>query len=239
METKKIFLLLIILIFLIFIRLIGRYVHRFIEFMFNQKSKWYKKSIEKPRLLFHILALILFILSFVPLWGYERVEFMNWNDMIRLSASFILFAIGAFFSLFSWSSKFKYRFVPKVESKIRNRNTLKIRTDLDKDAIFEKYLSETYISNDSFDDFKRFIHGEEIKNRIIWTNEAHKSGQVMYKSLFGLLHEVIEGGFHHKDKKRSVYEKYVADHFIIERGEFEKNIKYRYCEWIKAINKAE
>lgn len=239
METKILFLLLFVVASLFLAKLIGRYVYLFFEFMFNQESKWYDKSIEKPRLLFHIFTLILFLLSFLPFQSSKIIDFTDWNDYTKISATFLLFGTGVFTSLFSWSSRFKYKFIPNIESKIQKLNTLKLKVDLDKDAILKKYLSETYISKDSFDDFERFIRGEEIENHIAWVCKTQISKQTSYPPLFDLLHEIVEGGFLHKEKKRSLYERYVIDHFIIKGVEFEKNIKPRYCEWITKMNKAE
>lgn len=239
METKKLFIILFVVASLSFSRLVGRYAIFFYEFMFNQKSKWYDKSIEKPRLLFHILAVIFFIISLIPLWNYRGINFANCLDCLNLASTLLSFSTGLFFALFSWTPKFKYKFIPKIESTIQKQNTLKIRKELDKETLLGKYLTEEYISKESFDDFERFIQGKEIENLIIWKNKARRSKQTTYLSLFDLLHEIIEGGFDPKNKERSIFVEYVKEIFVIEGVQFKKNINARYSEWITAMNKAE
>ena len=232
METRHIILILIGA--LAFGKLMVRYILMFMEYMFNQKSKWFDKKVEKPRLLFHIIALIWFVVAFITI-RYAKVESSNWMTALSFTPA-ILFVILTILTISaSWTRKFAYRFIPAVESKINEQYSFTLKKDIDKQFIFNKYLSTEYISEESFEDFKKLINGLKVSNPIVWQCRATRSKQVTFPPLFDLLHEIIEGGFMSVDKKRSLYINYILENFEFGETFNTPNLGDRYGDWIRKL----
>ncbi|NMA74233.1 MAG: hypothetical protein GX963_08775 [Bacteroidales bacterium] len=221
------------------IGIIKIYANKFIEFMFNQKSRWYDKKIEKPRLLLHIIAFIAFLLSLIPI-RYIDVEFSlsNFKNISLIISSIMLYMTALFLIAFSWTKKFKLKFIPKIEESL-NRKNFKVRKDIDKKQILERYQNKNFIHETSFEDFELFIQNRPIKNKIIWQDRNTRSKQVTYITLFDMLNEIFENGLISGEVKQSVFTDFINENFIIEGVEFDKNIKGRYSEWKYSRNKAE
>lgn len=222
---------------LLIFRLLIVYIEVFIIFMLNQKNTQYDKQVEKPKLLFHILAFIFIGLSFIPIYNLKGHLELNLWFIALLSISAILFVLGVTIAIFSWTKKFENKYIPILENKIIAKYQLKIRSNIDIDSYYRTIIEEQAIDKDSLDDFKLLLQGAKCKSPIKWTKKSLRSKQISYKPLFDLLHEIIEDGFLPQKVGRNIYLRFVKDNFIIEGVQFEKNLPARYSEWVTGMNK--
>ncbi|NDV66922.1 hypothetical protein [Bacteroides sp. 224] len=235
MEAKIIYAILIFLMASLHLRLISKYAYIFIGYMFNQENKSYDKHIEKPRLLFHIIAFLFMMLAFIPFKSNHIIDLCNWIDIIKLCSSFLFFSIGTFFLIFSWSNKFKDSFIPKAMSLLEPEKPLSVKTNIGTGAIIEKCIANKHIGESSKSDLELFLTGKSVKNKIVWIDKVGKSQMTNYRSLFAFLDEVIEGGFVAPKYRRRKHYECLLNNFSVENGEYEKNIKSRYSEWYKGL----
>lgn len=222
---------------LLIFRLLIVYIEVFIIFMLNQKNSQYDKQVERPRLLFHIIAFIVIGLSFIPIHNLTGCIEFNWEATLLLSISTILFISGGIIVVFSWSKMFKNKYIPLLESRIIAKYQLKLKSNINIDSLCRTCIEKQAIDKDSIDDFKLLLQGAKCDSPIKWTEKSLRSKQISYKPLFNLLHEIIEGGFLPQKVGRDLYLSFVIDNFIIEGVQFEKNLPARYSEWITEMNK--
>ena len=199
--------------------------------MFNQENKSYDKHIEKPRLLFHIIAFLFMMLAFIPFKDNHIIDLCNWIDIIKICSSLLFFSTGTFFLIFSWSNKFKDSFIPKAMSLLEPEKPLSVKTNIDTGAIIEKCIANKYVGESSKSDLELFLTGKPVKKRIVWIDKVERSHSTNYRSLFTFLNDVIEDGFTAPKRKRKKHYECLLNNFSVEDGEYKQNIKPRYSEW--------
>ena len=222
----------IIVSVVILLKILKVYVEMFISFMLNQENIQYDNRVEKPRLLFHILGIMFIGLSFLPidkLNGHVEIDF---EHLISLFSSLIFFILGVVTICFSWSKKFRYKYVPMLEKKIKEKYKLKIKESVNVENYVKKFIETSTIDPESENDLTLFLNNRTVNSTIVWTAKTSRSKQISYISLFNFLDEVVEGGFMVKEQSRNIYLSLVTDNFIIERVAFKTNVPSRYSEWL-------
>ncbi len=104
----------------IYVRLLIPYIGFFARYMFNEPTQW-DKYIEKPRLVFYGIGLLLMHSSYPPILRYasEPVGFFF------ISNCFI-FLWGIALSQITWTKKFKNVFIPKIKEKLKKKNNFNV-----------------------------------------------------------------------------------------------------------------
>lgn len=116
---------------IVYIRLLVPYIGFFARFMFNETVGW-DKNIEKPRLVFYGVGLLLMHFSAKAIFhdlprSISIMVVLNWG----------IFLSGFYFCLASWSKRFKSVFIPRIKKQIRPSKNFNI-------AITENQLERLY-----------------------------------------------------------------------------------------------
>ena len=100
----------------VYVRLLIPYVGFFARYMFNESTQW-DKYIEKPRLVFYGIGLLLMHSSYSAILEY--------SEPLRgffFYANCLMFTGGIAMSQITWSKRFKIVFIPKIQEKLKKRN---------------------------------------------------------------------------------------------------------------------
>ncbi len=109
----------------VYVRLLIPYIGFFARYMFNEPTQW-DKYVEKPRLVFYGIGLLLMHSSYPSILRYasEPVGFFF------ISNCFI-FLGGIALSQITWTKKFKSVFIPKIKEKLKKRNNFNVSATID------------------------------------------------------------------------------------------------------------
>ena len=226
----------IIIVVILLLRIFKVYLEMFVSFMLNQENIQYDSRIEKPRLLFHILGILLIGVSFFLIKELNEFVKIDIEHVLLLFSSFGFYTLGVVAILFSWSKKFRNKYIPILEKKIKEKYKLKIKESVDIENYVKKFTETSTIDTESEKDLILFLNNEKVSSTIIWTAKTSRSKKLCYRSLFNFLDEVVEGGFMVKEQSRNIYHSLVTDNFIIEGVVFEKNVPPSYSfKGIKGI----
>ena len=185
--------LMLILFVIVFIRIAWPNGLRFIDFMFNKDSPYYDEKIEKPRLLFHIVAFIIIGLSFILLKGLNSDNYFKSVNGFYFILSLSIFVFGILLSFYSWSKHFENTTLFLIKNMLE-KDEIKFREDIDSIAEAESLIRAEKVKEESKDDLVLLFQNKKIKNKIIWTSLANNRSE--YKSIFPTLHRLVEGGIY-------------------------------------------
>ena len=166
-------------------RLLYPYGVLLVHFVFTEPLKW-NKYVEKPRLFFHGLGLMLmhFSISTIDQYWQEPQSFF-------FISSFSVFLFGLFMTQITWSGKFKRIVIPKIKDKLKSYKNFNI-------SITESQLAKLYdnmvrydmviIDKTSKDDFiKCFLEDwdeHDTKVHLKLKNPACREFYELFKNTF-------------------------------------------------------
>lgn len=128
----------------VYIRLLIPYIVFFARYMFNEPVGW-DKYIERPRLVFYGIGLLLMHGSYTSLLKYSD----NPKSFFFLANVFIFFG-GILLSQITWSERFKNVFIPKIKEKLKKQDNFNI-------SITKNQLQKLYNGFVQYD----MIHSEQ------------------------------------------------------------------------------
>ncbi|MCR9225897.1 MAG: hypothetical protein NXH90_00550 [Flavobacteriaceae bacterium] len=172
------------------IRLFLRYGVMFILFMLNEPTKW-DKQIDKPRLLFHIIGLILLA---SPFYSNGIQQLVHSEGLLVQLSYWMPFLAGAFIIQLSWTSKFKnvYGGIKKKISPFRNLETT-FSSEAEATKIYERFSQEGYIKTDIVA-FMAFVNLKTPIKRIIWQDKiARQPKRINRQSLIEFVSNLVIG----------------------------------------------
>ncbi len=109
----------------VYVRLLIPYVGFFARYMFNESTQW-DKYIEKPRLVFYGIGLLLMHSSYSAL-----LEYASDPSSIFYISNWVIFFGGIVLSQITWTDKFKNVFIPKIKEKLKKQHNFNISTTID------------------------------------------------------------------------------------------------------------
>jgi len=126
----------------------------FARFMFNEPTKW-DKYIEKPRLAFHIIGLVLMHVSYPEILRYSSdpyhiFHFLNW----------FIFLGGIVICDSTWSKRFKNIFISSIKQKLKSKRNFGISISKQQlGALYNALVRFDMIDIDSttYDDFEKVL----------------------------------------------------------------------------------
>ncbi len=104
----------------VYVRLLIPYIGFFARYMFNEPTQW-DKYIEKPRLVFYGIGLLLMHSSYLSILRYASEP----TGFFFISNCFI-FLGGIGLSQITWTKKFKNVFIPKIKEKLKKKNNFNV-----------------------------------------------------------------------------------------------------------------
>ena len=148
---------------IVYLRLLIPYVGFFARYMFNEPTNW-NKYIEKPRLVFYGIGLLLMHSSYSSILEYQSQPI----GFFFISNGFI-FLGGIMLSQITWFKKFKTIFIPSIQKKLRSRMNFDI-------SISERQLQKLYDELVRFDmiEIER-TRNEDFENVFLLNWDAHSS----------------------------------------------------------------
>lgn len=212
----------------------------FIEYMFNSKSSWYNKQVEKPRIYFFIIALISFRFSIYFLSKCEG-EFLDYKNLKYSIGIVLLLAIPLAISIFIWSKKFKDNFIKEIKEFLEELNKpLCFKKNLDIEAMVREAIDTQQIfDKTSRESYRAFLENREVKSKINLIIGSYKSKIPTYVPLFELFHNIYEGGVYELNKKNKkelfyiITSNFTKDSNVIT----ETNIRSSYNTWSRKIDR--
>lgn len=145
------------------------YVYSFVYYMFNSVYREYNKTIEKPRLLFHLIVMPFMLYSFV-LFAQEFLIYNSINKhnyfygdylskivelriveakIIESSIYLTGFTLSLLVLFFTRTKSFENYVIPKIEKKLNDYNCIDFVNNYKKselEKIFENLIDENFIS---------------------------------------------------------------------------------------------
>ncbi len=103
-----------------YVRLLIPYIGFFARFMFNEPVRW-DKYVEKPRLVFYGLGLVLMHGSYSTFFEPIAILPTFFNVL-----NWFVFVSGIILTQLTWSKKFKGVFIPKIKEKLKRKNNFNI-----------------------------------------------------------------------------------------------------------------
>ena len=134
----------------IYMRLLYPYGILLVRFVFTEPFKW-NKYIEKPRLFFHGLGLMLMHFSFSTIYEYWQAP-----QTFYFISSFLVFILGIFLTQITWTGKFKRIVIPKIKEKLKSSKNFNISiTESQLEKLYENMVryDMVIIDKTSKDDF--------------------------------------------------------------------------------------
>ncbi len=122
----------------VYVRLLIPYVGFFARYMFNEPTNW-NKYIEKPRLVFYGIGLLLMHSSYSTI-----MEYASDPSSFFYISNWVIFLGGIVLSQITWTEKFKNVFIPKIKEKLKKQHNFNISTTNDQ-------LKELYNSLINYD----------------------------------------------------------------------------------------
>ena len=121
------------------------------EFMFNQKSPWFNKYVEKPRTLLHAFSLFFVLASFFLL---SDLFFNHKIDYIDIFIGAFFYFFGILILVFTYTKTFEYEFIRLMEKKFQDKYkilTLKALDKKDLELIFIKLEQLKQLHEDKYE----------------------------------------------------------------------------------------
>lgn len=220
-----------------FVKIILLQLRLFTENMFNVSGTWYDKEKEKPRLFFHIVALLPFLFSLIFLKAYEG-EPSGFKNTLYIIASATFIIVAVLIVLFSWSKHFENEGIYKIKEKLEQKEKIKkfkIRKDINIDEIVNYAIISKNVDERSREDLIAFLKGEKIKFKIIWIAKTLKKGNTSYKDLFTFLDNIYEDGVKglEKNNRRQLIDIILKNFIQKDNKRFKyKNANNNYTYWL-------
>lgn len=220
---------------LLFVKIILLRLRLFTENMFNVSGTWYDKEKEKPRLFFHIVALLPFLFSLIFFKACEG-EFSGFKNTLYIIASAIFILVAVLIVLFSWSKYFENEGINKIKEKLEQTEKIKefkIKKDLDIEKIVKKAIDYKVVDKKSEKELIAFMKEEPIKNKIIWIAEVYRSGGISNVDLYSFLDILYEDGTENLTGiNRKKLANLIFSNFTKIEGDFvEENVRKNYTYW--------
>ncbi|WP_120714428.1 hypothetical protein [Ulvibacterium marinum] len=105
----------------VYVRLLIPYVGFFARFMFNESTQW-DKYIEKPRLVFYGIGLLLMHGSYSALVDTSQSQLTS----LLYPLNWFIFLSGIMLSQITWTKKFRNVFIPKIQEKLKKKNNFSL-----------------------------------------------------------------------------------------------------------------
>lgn len=146
-----------------YVRLLIPYIGFFARFMFNEATNW-NKYIEKPRMVFYGIGLLLMHSSYSSI-----LEYQSQSTGFFFISNFLIFLGGILMSQITWSKKFKSIFIPSIQKKLRSRRNFDV-------SISERQLQKLYDELVRFDMIDIERTGNEDFEKVFLLNwDTHSS----------------------------------------------------------------
>ena len=104
----------------VYLRLLIPYVGFFARYMFNEPTNW-NKYIEKPRIVFYGIGLLLMHTSYSTI-----MEYASDPSSFFYISNWVIFLGGIVLSQITWSERFKNVFIPKIKEKLKKQHNFNI-----------------------------------------------------------------------------------------------------------------
>ena len=104
----------------VYLRLLIPYVGFFARYMFNEPTNW-NKYIEKPRLVFYGIGLLLMHSSYSTI-----MEYASEPSSFFYISNWVIFLGGVVLSQITWSKKFKNVFIPKIKAQLKKQHNFNV-----------------------------------------------------------------------------------------------------------------
>lgn len=106
----------------VYVRILIPYIRYFIRYMFNETVGW-NKYVERPRLVFYGMGLLLMHFS-----THSVIQVLPRSIGLLVILNWILFLIGFYLCMVTWTKKFIIDFIPRIAMKIQGRRNFNIIT---------------------------------------------------------------------------------------------------------------
>lgn len=227
------------------LRIIGFYSKLFRYHMFNVKVNIYDKKTERPRLYMHLVALLFFSLAFY------FIKNINVNSIVQkyayLFGALILTIVSVGIIIFTWTNRFKNKWVEKVTESINDKFTPPLfKENIDIDEIIKKTIEcdKPVFDKESTESLKLFLiqKGENLsdnikrnKIKVIATSDK-VSDVITYYPIFELLNVVLKADISLLNVDESLLNKVlilIINNFTRKDEEIkEKLLKKSYNRWV-------
>lgn len=104
----------------VYVRISIPYIRYFVRYMFNETVGW-NKYVEKPRLVFYGMGLLLMHFSV-----HSVLQVLPRTVSLLVVLNWILFSIGFYLCMVTWTKKFMIDFIPRIAMKIQGRRNFRI-----------------------------------------------------------------------------------------------------------------
>lgn len=119
----------------VYVRILIPYIRYFIRYMFNETVGW-NKYVERPRLLFYGMGLLLMHFS-----THSILQVLPRSVGLLVILNWILFLIGFYLCMVTWTKKFMIDFIPRIAMKIQGRRNFKIiATDRQLERLYKELV---------------------------------------------------------------------------------------------------
>lgn len=115
----------------VYLRSLIPYVGFFARYMFNEPTNW-NKYIEKPRLVFYGIGLLLMHSSYSTI-----MEYASDPSSFFYISNWVVFFGGIVLSQITWTEKFKNVFIPKIKAQLKKQHNFNVSAT--KDQLKELY----------------------------------------------------------------------------------------------------
>lgn len=241
------------LLIVVFYKLISFYFVLFVYYMFNSQYKEYNKTIEKPRLFFHLIFIPIALIFYVNLiekiliYNNLKEKSNNWHinsifQNAELSIYLSCFTISILFVFFTRTKQFENHLIPIIEKKLNlDKTIIEFNPEANLKDLFEKELIGNNRCEITFENLELFASGKKMSEKAKWidlkgqksTRDA-TSKEISYGFIFDMLHEnIIKDGIKNLSrKKRKAIMELIIDNFtkgddIIKHS----NLNKSYTNW--------
>lgn len=204
-----------------------------LNYLSSCKSTWFNKKVEKFRLIFQIIGLLLFLFSYV-LWRKYEGNILEWKNILYISAFFLLFITGGGTIWISWHKSFKDKY--EIFMKDKSKNTLIFKKDLNIEEEVERTIDidKTFLKK-SQKDLISFLKKEEQENSIYLIALAERSTEITYFPLFDFFNRICKNGIYDLNPEQiKELSKNIIDNFAKDKKNITiEQIKSSYYRWKK------
>lgn len=182
----------------------GRILWRYsTSYMFNIRASFFDKKIERPRLFFYVFFGIMNVWALYRLGPYllqvpipldfDNFRFSDVNTNYLIPIYTFVYGGSTLFLAFTWTEKFKSRFIPRIQENILKRETKEFQVKWTKDElglIFDNLYDFDFIECDDLDRTKS-IFIESLCQSIFPKEKIHLKMDHIQTYLF---HKLISEG---------------------------------------------
>lgn len=190
-------------------------------YFFCIDNYWWEKRVQRPRILIYILYFGIFYLSFAELkYGEKDVLGMITNFLFFLYLIFGVLLLGNFI----WKSEFETSLLNEIKVLISDEISLKLYSKNEIEDFIKDNIENIHSS--SIDDFRNFLSGNPISNKIKWIGTSGKN-VVTYTGLFYMTHTLLkEGNELFIKKQRRKFLEFICENFEKYENDLSIAIKY-------------